>query len=107
MRSIIAQILVVGLLFYAAPLLAQEWGDVSEEILGMTGIPEDSEADAVILFDKGTIAITLRFQLVIQRHTRIKILTERGLKYGDVSIYLGSDDEIDELRAQTMVKSYI
>lgn len=49
MRSIIAQILVVGLLFYAAPLLAQEWGDVSEEILGMTGIPEDSEADAVIL----------------------------------------------------------
>ena len=103
MRSIIAQILVVGLLFYAAPLLAQEWGDVSEEILGMTGIPEDSEADAVILFDKGTIAITLRFQLVIQRHTRIKILTERGLKYGDVSIYLGSDDEIDELRAQTIL----
>ncbi len=103
MRSIIAQILVVGLLFYAGPLLAQEWGNVSEEILGLTGIPEDSEADAVILFDKGTIAITLRFDLVIQRHTRIKILTERGLKHGDVSIYLGSDDKIDELRAQTIL----
>ncbi|MCE2435331.1 MAG: DUF3857 domain-containing protein [Candidatus Latescibacteria bacterium] len=103
MRYITAQILVFGLLFYAGPLLAQEWGDVSEDILGMSGIPEDSEADAVILFDKGTIAITLRFKLVIQRHTRIKILTERGLKYGDVSIYLGSDDKIDELRAQTIL----
>ncbi len=103
MRSITARILFVGLLFYAGPLLAQEWGDVSEEILGMTGIPEDSEADAVILFAKGTIAITLRFDLVIHRHTRIKILTERGLKYGDVSIALGSEDKIDELRAQTIL----
>ena len=103
MRYITAQILFFGLLFYVTPILAQEWGDVSEEILSMTGIPEDPEADAVILFDKGTIAITLRFELVVQRHTRIKILTERGLKYGDVSINLRSDDKIDELRAQTIL----
>ena len=93
------RILLVGLAVCAAPLMAQEWGEVSDEILGLTAIPEDPEADAAILFDKGTIAITLRAELVIQRHTRIKILTERGLKYGDISISLDSKDEIDNLRA--------
>ncbi len=97
------RILIVCLSVCAAPLLAQEWGEVSDEILGMTTLPEDPEADAVILFDKGTIAITLRSELVIQRHTRIKILTERGLKHGDVSIYLGSQDKIDNLRAQAIL----
>ena len=33
---------------------------MSDEVLGMTAIPEDREADAAILFDKSTIAITLR-----------------------------------------------
>lgn len=97
------RILIVGLSVCAAPLMAQEWGEVSDEILGMTALPEDPEADAAILFDKGTIAITLRYELVIQRHTRIKILTERGLKYGDIAIYLGSKDKIDKLRAQTIL----
>ena len=54
-----ARILIVGLLV-CAPLMAQEWGDVSDEVLGMTAIPEAPEADAAILFDKSTIAITLR-----------------------------------------------
>ena len=97
------RILIVGLAVCAAPLMAQEWGEVSDEILGLIAIPEDPEADAAILFDKGTIAITLRAELVIQRHTRIKILTERGLKYGDVSISLDSKDEIDNLRAQAIL----
>ena len=55
-----ARILIVGLLVCATPLMAQEWGDVSDEVLGMTAIPEDPEPDAAILFDKSTIAITLR-----------------------------------------------
>jgi len=36
---------------------AQEWGEISEKELKMTGIPEDPEADAVVLFDFGEMQI--------------------------------------------------
>ena len=103
MRYITVWILVAGLLVCTGPLLAQEWGKVSEEELAMTAIPEDPEADAVVLFDKSTVIVTLRFELVLQRHTRIKILTERGLEYGDNTIRMGQTDKLEKLQAHAIL----
>ena len=96
-------ILAVSVFACSRPSMAQEWGEVAEEALTMTAVPEDPEADAVILFDKGMAAITLRFELVFKHHRRIKILTKRGLKYADVSISSWHKDRIENLKAQAIL----
>ena len=101
----ILMVLVVSIFAYSHPLIAQKWGKVSKEVLEMTSIPEDPEADAVILFDKGKITITRDFRLVFEYHRRIKILTERGLKYADISIPFFHEDGIKALKAHTILPS--
>jgi len=95
--------LAVALLVCVPPSAGQEWSEVSRDILDMTAIPEDPEADAVVLFDKATVAITLRFQLVQQRHVRIKILTQRGLRYANISIPFWHKDKVKNLKAHTIL----
>ena len=93
----------VALLVCVSPSAGQEWGSVPKDILDMTAIPEDPEADAVVLFDKATVAITLRFQLVQHRHVRIKILTQRGLSYANISIPFRRKDKVKNLKAHTIL----
>lgn len=82
---------------------SQKWGKVSKEVLSMTSIPDDPEADAVILFDKCRIQITSNFNLDIQRHRRIKILTERGKEYADISIRFWHEDKVKRIKAHTIL----
>lgn len=96
--------LLIGLLtlFQSSTNLAQKWGKVAKEELAMQSIPEDPEADAVVLFDIGSMRITPNFDLNFKRHRRIKILTERGKKFGDISISYWYEDNLRKLKAQTI-----
>lgn len=90
---------ITGLLFLLVlnMLLGAEeipkFGKVSDEELQMTAIPEDPEADAVVLFDVGDLRIregSEKYYLTMERHTRVKILTEKGKDYASVSIPFGT-----------------
>jgi hypothetical protein len=78
---------------------AQEWGEISEDELKMTGIPEDPEANAVILFDLGEMQISNEFSLEFSRHTRIKVLREEGKDQADFVIPYHEDYRLADLEA--------
>ena len=103
---------ITGLLFLLVlnMLLGAEeipkFGKVSDEELQMTAIPEDPEADAVVLFDVGDLRIregSEKYYLTMERHTRVKILTEKGKDYASVSIPFWHEDRIHDLKAHTVL----
>jgi len=110
MKNIIKIILCILPFFITNVLFAQEWGIVSSEERAMTSISEDPEADAVILFDIGHIEIkgrtAINSDLEFTRHMRLKILTERGKKYAEVSIRYHRNDKIIDIQAHTMNKNW-
>ncbi|MBX2913658.1 MAG: DUF3857 domain-containing protein [Cyclobacteriaceae bacterium] len=76
--------------------------------LTMTIYSKDSSAAAVILMDYGQAQLNVGSNfanMIFERHTRIKILSKDGLKWGDVSILLGqsggAEDRITSLTAST------
>lgn len=83
-----------------------KFGKVSDEELQMTSIPEDPEADAVWLFERGDLEIVLEnnyYRLKSKRHVRIKILTEKGKEYANVKIPYWHEDRINSLQAHTIL----
>ncbi len=102
-------VLLVSLVF-ALHVGAQKppvkWGKVLPVDLNMKTYPEDPDAPAVILCDFGQVDVTNRS--IYERHIRIKILNEKGLKYAHVEIPYQSENEyerIQELKAHTINKS--
>ncbi|MGD9488580.1 MAG: DUF3857 domain-containing protein [Calditrichaceae bacterium] len=87
------------LLLFPIILFAQKFGEISDSELQMKSIPEDPEANAVILFNKGEISITPDFDLEFNIHKRIKILTEAGKKFANVELYYFHEDKIHNLKA--------
>ncbi|MBN2089889.1 DUF3857 and transglutaminase domain-containing protein, partial [candidate division KSB1 bacterium] len=82
----------------------QKFGKVSKEELTMTSIQEDPEADAVYLLDATKIQITKNFNLEMEFHYRIKILTEQGKnKYSDIHVFYRHEDKISHLKAYTIL----
>lgn len=83
-----------------------KFGKVSDEELQMTSIPEDPEADAVWLFERGDLEIILsgnRYRLKSKRHVRIKILTEKGKEYANFRIPYWHEDDIHSFKAQAIL----
>jgi len=83
-----------------------KFGKVSDEELQMTSIPEDPEADAVWLFDRGDIEIILennRYKLKLKQHARIKILNEEGKEYANFRIPYWHEDRITSLKAHSVL----
>jgi hypothetical protein len=78
---------------------AQDFGEVSEELLKLTSLPEDPEEDAAVIFDKGTVKINNNFDLEITRHTRIKVFTEEGKKQANIKIVIWKNDDISGIDA--------
>ena len=81
-----------------------KWGNVPREDLIMETYKWDPDAPAVILGDMGTwypedwdAGIVKLF-----RHVRIKILKKEGLKYAEQRLIVRKDEEISNLRAQTI-----
>ena len=83
---------------------AVEWGKVPMEDLLMTSFPGDSNATAVILYDYGESRLNNDFNIVLTQHLRIKILNEKGYKWGTRTIRLYTEDgeeRLDDLEAVT------
>ena len=96
--------LILYLLIMLIPAVhssAQEfkWGKISDEELKMTAIAEDPEANAVVLFHRGTIKITPVFGMAMDVHKRVKVLTEAGKEYANVAIYYYKEDDVKNLQA--------
>ncbi len=69
-----------------------EWGRIPQEHLEMEQYPPDSSASVVFLADYGHVVFRGRRDMVFERHTRIKILTEAGYDWATVTIpYLAED----------------
>jgi len=105
--------ILIASILYVSNLLAldvnQKFGKVSKEELQMKFYEKDSSAEAVKLFDKGKTYFIYNeqkgFEMVFERHVRIKILKKDGFDYADFEISLykdGSDKEdISKLKAVT------
>lgn len=101
------------LLLCTATMFAQKspvkFGEIPMADMTMTIYDKDSSAAAVILVDYGEAYVSITpvsDNLYFERHTRIKILKNDGLKWADVSIPLytgGSSDEekISSFKAAT------
>jgi len=79
----------------------QKFGKISKQELAMTAYEKDTSAAAVVLFDVGRTYFTYNttdggFQMIFERHKRIKIFNKDGYDYADMRIPLydpGTDDE--------------
>jgi len=84
-----------------------KFGDVPIEQLEMTVYDKDSSAKAVVLFDKGETLVDYyndEYQVKFKRHVRIKILTDEGLEYGDISIDFRKakpEQSVSKIKAET------
>ena len=90
-------LLSVLIIFTFSNYYGQDFGDVSQDELGMFNFPDAPGEDAVILFDISTIKITRGFNLEITRHKRVKVLTQEGKESANVAFYCWDDDDLDDL----------
>lgn len=96
---LIVSILAINLSMAQKPPM--KFGKINIENLKMTNYEKDSSASALILCDFGDAKLEYNktaagFQLVFQKHTRIKILNKDGYNWanGEVQLYhQGSDTE--------------
>ncbi|UCF63689.1 MAG: DUF3857 and transglutaminase domain-containing protein [bacterium] len=81
----------------------EKWGKVSKEILAMSVFDNDTSAAAVVLFDVAKQEIKNDFTLNMNRHKRIKILTEEGKEAADIKIPFYRTNKITDIKAQTIL----
>jgi hypothetical protein len=82
----------------------KDFGDITKSDLQMEVYEKDSTADAVVLFDVAEAYVNENLQVNFKRHVRIKILTDKGLESGDISIEYRDDDpeqDINKIKAVT------
>lgn len=69
-----------------------DFGDVPKQQLQKSVYSIDSTANAVVLFDQGESYMDISMKVRYKQHTRIKILTDKGLEQGDIAIGFRKDD---------------
>jgi len=84
---------------------AQKWGEVSNEETAMTSLPEEPDADAAVLFDKGRYSFPSYEEVLLNRHIRVKIFTARGVESAKISIPFAHGDKIKGLEGQVYCRS--
>ncbi len=99
-RSIMKKLLIVILYLFNANIgYCQDFGEVSEAELNLNSCVEQPDADVIIIFDKCSMRITHDFDLQINYHKRIKVLTEEGKEYANVKIRYWNKDIINSIDA--------
>ncbi len=101
MKNILLYILLLICLKTFAQPYDQKFGKISMAEMEMKVCPIDSSAAAVVLFDIGETkfeynTMTDRFELMISRHVRIKVLTKDGLNWANTSLYLYHKNRLEE-----------
>ena len=90
------------LILPGALLQAQEWGEVTDEEWTMQPPVAFTHANAVILFDHGSIEVSVE-GVAFERHVRMKVFNEAGVReVQDATVDYWEGDEIKSLRAQTI-----
>jgi hypothetical protein len=99
-RLIIFTILSIGILQNAqTQIYPKEFGRVSKEEIELKKYAKDPNAEALVLYDIGKsyfVEANNNFDVVFERVTRIKILTEAGIKWAEVEIPYYREDNIFE-----------
>ena len=83
-----------------------KWGTIPREHLEMDHYAPDSMAAAVVLVDYGSVVFEDDLDMVFERHTRIKILTEAGYDRATVAIPYyaeGRTQRVTDIRGRTYV----
>lgn len=94
-------ILVFGVSVSFGQKSPSKFGDINIENLQMTHTAIDSSAGAVVIFDYGISTFDHNFQIIFERHIRIKIFNSSEFDQGDVKIPYASNDRIERLKAST------
>jgi len=84
---------------------AQPYGKIDKADLEMTSCDFEKDANAEILFDKGSVYFTNDYDMVFERHTRIKIFNDNGKNEANIRIeYSGGDrsEFISNVQAETI-----
>ncbi len=108
MKSLRLVLLLMGILSTSI-LFAQKspykFGKISKVHQEITTCDFDSTANAIILFDCGTINMGFTQAMIHTRHKRIKILNKKGFKQADISIpfyhYKGGEN-VRNIKAHTI-----
>ncbi|MEP0366482.1 MAG: DUF3857 domain-containing protein [Cyclobacteriaceae bacterium] len=90
--TLLAIFIAASVSLISQPKLSREFGRIGKDDLEYT--PDDTEAPAVVLFDIGEtrfIRTDSWFEIKFTRTKRVKILSEEGLDYGNISIQYYSD----------------
>lgn len=92
----------------SAQTYSREFGKIGRDDLEMKAVPFDADAEAVVLFDLGDSQFVYGdqgFEVIFQRQTRIKVLSEAGLNFAEFEIPVYQDggiwEKILELEAVT------
>jgi len=83
----------------------EPYGKVDKADLEMTSCDVEKDANAEVLFDQGSVTFTPRYELVYERHTRIKIFNDKGNDWANVKfIYYGGYgiQTMSDLQAETI-----
>ncbi|WP_426669484.1 DUF3857 domain-containing protein [Mucilaginibacter sp. McL0603] len=83
----------------------QPFGKVDQSDLEMKTCDFEKDANAEVLFDKGTVSFTVNYDLVFERHVRIKIFNEKGKDQANVKIdYWGGGglENMSRVQAETI-----
>jgi len=64
----------------------QPFGKIDKADLEMTSCDFEKDANAEVLFDKGSIYFSDQYELILERHIRTKIFNEKGNKEANVRI---------------------
>src|ERR1017187_6635098 len=83
-RSLLVLFFFFG--FVVSRSIGAEWPAITPEEKAMTSLPQQPNAPAVILYREETTDDIKNFRTI---YFRIKVLTEAGIKYGDVEIPVG------------------
>lgn len=102
-------LLVCGVFFAKAQPNDTKYFKIPEQELTMTQYAKDPGTAAVVLYDVGstrfTYIVNKGFQVVFERHTRIKILKKEGYEYANISIPLyrtaRGKENVSKIRAST------
>ncbi|WP_205511453.1 DUF3857 domain-containing protein [Longitalea arenae] len=71
-----------------------EFGQITAAESAITECAFDKEADAVVLFDAAYADHNDRYNLIVNRRIRIKILKPQGNRHGDIAIHYRNPDDI-------------
>jgi hypothetical protein len=89
----------------ASASTGKKWGKVDPAAMSMSVFPQDTSADAVVLFDIGSMKVEASGAIYVglERHYQIKILKSHGARFADIVIPYWHKDNISDLKAQTIL----